>query len=189
MDVLHGNFQTWNLPRELELMVQAERTRTPSALLTGNFPENVAALPDPHTVRALVDFMKLTMLAWAEQSAHDRAIQNALHYDLRKITTPEELAMAAQEYQRGYFAVKEEGRQEGRQEGFFHAKVDLMVEMLLPAAGTEFEEELRLLLDDKQLVSRLDVNTIVDLRIQYGADPTGLRQAVRTRLGSAGPEL
>ena len=197
LDVLHGNFQTWDLPKELALMVQAERTRTPSALLTGNFPENVAALPDPHTVRALVDFMKLTMLAWAEQSAHDRAIQNALHYDLRKITTPEELAMAAQEYQRGYFAVKEEGRQEGlqegrqegRQEGFFQAKVDLMVEMLLPAAGTEFEEELRLLLDDEQLVSRLDVNTIVDLRIQYGADPAGLRQAVRTRLGSAGPAI
>ena len=195
MDVLHGNFHTWDLPQELELMVQAERTRTPSALLTGNFPENVAALPDPHTVRALVDFMKLTMLAWAEQSAHDQAIQDALHYDLQKITTPEELAMAAQEYQRGYFAVKEEGRQEGlqegrqegRQEGLFQAKVDLMVEMLLPAAGTEFEEELRLLLGDERLVSRLDVNTIVDLRIQHSADPAGLRQAVRTRLGSTDP--
>lgn len=189
MDVLHGNFRTWDLPRELALMVQAERTRTPSALLTGNFPENVAALPDPHTVRALVDFMKLTMLAWAEQSAHDRAIQNAINYDLRKVTTPEELAMAAQEYQRGYFAVKEEGRLEGLQEGLFQAKVDLIVEMLLPAAGTEFEEELRLLLDDERLVSRLDVNTIVDLRIQYGADPAGLRQAVRNRLGSADPAI
>ncbi len=119
--------------------------------------------------------------------------------------------MAAQEYQRGYFAVKEEGRQEGlqegrqeglqegrqeglqeglqegRQEGLFQAKVDLMVEMLLPVAGTEFEAELRLLLGDERLVSRLDGNTIVDLRIQYGADPAGLRQAVRTRLGSADP--
>ncbi len=111
--------------------------------------------------------------------------------------------MAAQEYQRGYFAVKEEGRQEGlqegrqegwqeglqegRQKGLFQAKVDLMVEMLLPAAGTEFEEELRLLLGNEQLVSRLDVNTIVDLRIQHDADPAGLRQAVRTRLGSADP--
>ena len=190
MDVLHGNFRTWDLPKELELMIQAERTRTPSALLTGNFPENVAALPDPHTVRALVDFMKLTMIAWAEENVHDRAIQDALHYDLRKVTTPEELAMAAQEYQRGYFAVKEEGRQEGlqegRQEGLFQAKVDLMVEMLLPAAGTEFEEELRLLLGDERLVSRLDVNTIVDLRIQHGADPAGLRQAVRSQLGNPG---
>lgn len=109
--------------------------------------------------------------------------------------------MAAQEYQRGYFAVKEEGRQEGRQEGFqeglqegrqeglFQAKVDLMVEMLLPAAGTEFEAELRLLLGDERLVSRLDGNTIVDLRIQYGADPAGLRQAVRTRLGSDDPAI
>ena len=113
--------------------------------------------------------------------------------------------MAAQEYQRGYFAVKEEGRQEGlqegrqkgqkegfqegRKEGLFQAKVDLMVEMLLPAAGTEFEEELRLLLGDERLVSRLDVNTIVDLRIQYGADPAGMRQAVRTRLGSDDPAI
>ena len=93
--------------------------------------------------------------------------------------------MAAQEYQRGYFAVKEEGRQEG----LFQAKVDLMVEMLLPVVGTEFEEELRLLLGNERLVSRLDVNTIVDLRIQYGTDPAGLRQAVRTRLGSADPAL
>ena len=97
--------------------------------------------------------------------------------------------MAAQEYQRGYFAVKEEGRQEGRQEGLFQAKVDLMVEMLLPAAGTEFEEELRLLLGNERLVSRLDVNTIVALRIQYGADPAGMRQAVRTRLGSDDPAI
>ena len=93
--------------------------------------------------------------------------------------------MAAQEYQRGYFAVKEEGRLEG----LFQAKVDLMVEMLLPTAGTEFEEELRLLLGDERLVSRLDVNTIVDLRIQHGADPAGLRQAVRNRLGSANPAI
>ena len=105
--------------------------------------------------------------------------------------------MAAQEYQRGYFAVKEEGRQEGlqegrqkgRQEGLFQAKVDLMVEMLLPAAGTEFEEELRLLLGNERLVSRLDVNTIVALRIQHGADPAGMRQAVRTRLGSDDPAI
>ena len=78
-------------------------------------------------------------------------------------------------------------KEEGRQEGLFQAKVDLMVEMLLPASGTEFEEELRLLLVDERLVSRLDVNTIVDLRIQHGADPAGLRQAVRTRLGSTDP--
>ncbi|MCE2467555.1 MAG: hypothetical protein J4G06_05975 [Caldilineaceae bacterium] len=61
-----------------------------------------------------------------------------------------------------------------------------MVEMLLPAAGTEFEEELRLLLGDERLVSRLDVNTVVNLRIRYGADPSALRQAVRSQLGNPG---
>ena len=83
--------------------------------------------------------------------------------------------MAEQEYQRRYFAVKEEGRQEA----LFQAKVDLLVEVLLPAAGTEFEKKLRKLLRDEQLVFRLDGNTIVDLRILYSADPAGLRQAVR----------
>ena len=77
--------------------------------------------------------------------------------------------MAARAYQRGYYAVKEEGRREGRQEGSRQTKVDLMVDMLL---------------GDEALVSRLDVNTIVDLRIRYGTDPAALRQAVRSQLGN-----
>ena len=178
MDVLHGNFQTWDLPRELALMVQAECTRTPWELLGGGFLENVASLPDPHAVRALVDFMKATMLGWARQSAHDQAIQDELHLDFDAITTPEELAMTARAYQRGYYAVKQEGSRE--------TKVDLMVDMLLPVAGAEFEGELRMLLDDEPLLDRLDVNTMVDLRIRHGADPAALRQAVRKFLGHPG---
>lgn len=93
--------------------------------------------------------------------------------------------MAEQEYQRGYFAVKEEGRQEA----LFQAKVDLLVEVLLPAAGTEFEKKLRKLLRDEQLVFRLDGNTIVDLRILYSADPAGLRQAVRNLSDGVDPVI
>ncbi len=190
MDILHDDFRAWGLPRALELMVQAEGTRTPTELLAGGFLEGVASLPDPHAVRALVDFMKTTMMGWAAQSVHDRAILNALHLDLETVTTPEELAMAAREYQRGYYAVKEEGRREGRregrQEGSRQTKVDLMVDMLLPVTGADFEEELRTLLGDEVLVSRLDVNTVVDLRIRYGTNPPALRQAVRSQLGNPG---
>ena len=194
MDILHQDFRAWGLPRELALMVQAECTRTPSELLGGGFLEGVASLPDPHAVRALVDFMKATMLGWAEQSVHDRAIQDELDLDFDAITTPEELGMAARTYRRGYYAVKEEGRQEGHQEGrqeglqegARQSKVDLMVDLLLPVAGADFEAELRMLLDDEQLLDRLDVNTIVDLRIRHGADPAALRRAVRDLLGHPG---
>ena len=178
MDILHQDFRAWGLPRELELMVQAECMRTPEELLGGGFLEGVASLPDPHAVRALVDFMKATMLGWARQSAHDRAVQDELHLDFDAITTPEELGMTAREYQRGYYAVKEEGRREGQ--------VDLMVDMLLPVAGADFEEELRMLLDDEQLLDRLDVNTMVDLRFRHGADPAALRRAVRKLLDNPG---
>ena len=118
------------------------------------------------------------MLGWAVQSMHDRAILDALHLDSDAITTLEELVMAARVYQRGYYAVKQEGARE--------AKVDLMVDMLLPVAGADFEEELRMLLDDEQLLSRLDVNTMVDLRFRHGADPAALRRAVRKLLGNPG---
>ena len=90
--------------------------------------------------------------------------------------------MAARAYQRGYYAVREEGRQEGAHQ----TKVDLMVDMLLPVAGADFEGELRMLLDANQLLSRLDVNTVVDLRIRHGADPAALRQAVRNLWGNSG---
>ena len=194
MDILHQDFRAWGLPRELALMVQAECTRTPAELLGGGFLEGVASLPDPHAVRALVDFMKATMLGWAEQSVHDRAIQDELDLDFDAITTPEELGMAARTYRRGYYAVKEEGRQEGHQEGrqeglqegARQSKVDLMVDLLLPVAGADFEAELRMLLDDEPLLDRLDVNTMVDLRIRHGADPAALRQAVRNLLGHPG---
>ena len=188
MDVLHQDFRAWGLPRELALMVQAECTRTPSELLAGGFLEGVASLPDPHAMRALVDFMKATMLGWAAQSVHDQAILDTLHLDLdlETITTPEELTMAARAYQRGYYAVREEGRQEGRQEGAHQTKVDLMVAMLLPVAGADFDEELRMLLDDEHLLDRLDANTVVDLRIRHDADPAALRQAVRNLLGNSG---
>ena len=98
--------------------------------------------------------------------------------------------MVAREYQRGYYAVREEGRQEGRQEGRLEgarqAKIDLMVDILLPVAGADFDEELRMLLDAKQLLSRLDVNTMVDLRIRHDADPAALRQAMRNLLDNPG---
>ena len=110
--------------------------------------------------------------------------------------------MAARAYQRGYYAVREEGRQEGWKEswkegwkegwkkgwreGARQTKVDLMVDMLLPVAGADFEEELRMLLDAKQLLSRLDVNTMVDLRIRHDADPAALRQAMRNLLDNPG---
>ena len=94
--------------------------------------------------------------------------------------------MVAREYQRGYYAVREEGRQEGRLEGARQAKIGLMVDILLPVAGADFEEELRMLLDAKQLLSRLDVNTMVDLRIRHDADPAALRQAMRNLLDNPG---
>ena len=61
-----------------------------------------------------------------------------------------------------------------------------MVDMLLSVAGADFEEELRMLLDDEQLLDRLDVNMVVDLRIRHGADPVALRQAVRNLWGNPG---
>ena len=147
-------------------------------------------LPDPYAVSTLVDFMKATMLDREAQSMHDQAILDALRLDFNAITTPEELAMAA----RVYHAVEEAGRwagrqaawQEGRQEGAREVKVDLMVDLLLPVAGADFEEELRMLLDDEQLLSRLDVNTMVELRLRHGSDPVALRQAVRDLLGNLG---
>ena len=69
MDVLHDDFSDWGLPRELDLVVRAERTRFPGDYLASGFPEGVRGLEDPHTVRALVEFMKLTMRGWSEQSA------------------------------------------------------------------------------------------------------------------------
>ena len=90
--------------------------------------------------------------------------------------------MVAREYQRGYYAVREEGRLEGARQ----AKIDLMVDILLPVAGADFDEELRMLLDAKQLLSRLDVNTMVDLRIRHDADPAALRQAMRNLLDNPG---
>ena len=61
-----------------------------------------------------------------------------------------------------------------------------MVGLLLPVAGADFEGELRMLLDDEQLLDRLDVNTLVDLRFRHGADPAALRRAVRNLLGHPG---
>ena len=197
MDVLHDDFSDWGLPRELDLMVRAERARFPADYLASGFPEGVRGLTDPHTVRALVEFMKLTMRGWSEQSVRDREIFNALQLDWDAITTPEGLTMAAERYQRGYAAVKEEswqaglqeglqeGRQAGLQEGARNKEVDMLCELLLPVVGREFVDELRTLLGNDGLLARLDPNTVFDLRLRYGTNPAELRQAVRDRLGQA----
>ncbi len=86
--------------------------------------------------------------------------------------------MAAEAYQRGYVAVKEEGRQEGARD----KEVDMLCELLLPAVGREFADELRALLGDDELRARLDPNIVFDLRLRYGTNPEGLPQALRDRL-------
>ena len=101
--------------------------------------------------------------------------------------------MAAVEIRSGYVAVKEAGRQEGREEGrqegwqtgARQTKVDMLCEGLLPAVGRQFVEQLRVWLEDEELLALLDVNRIVELRIRYGADPEALRQALRNLLGQA----
>ena len=122
------------------------------------------------------------------------------------VTTPEELAMAAVEIRRGYVAVKEAGRQEGHQAGLQEGhqvglqeglreglqeglltgarqtKVDLLCEVLQPVAGQQFVDELRVWLEDEGLLARLEINSIIDLRIRCSADPDSLRQAVRNFL-------
>ena len=185
MDVLHDDFSDWGLPRELDLIVRAERTRYPGDYLTSGFPEGVRALKNPRTARALVEFMKLTMRGWSGQSDRDKQIFDAIQLDWDTITTPEDLTMAAEAYQRGYVAVKEEGRLEGRQEGARDKEVDMLCELLLPAVGREFADELRVLLDDDELRARLDPNIVFDLRLRYGTNPERLRQALRDRLGQA----
>ena len=123
------------------------------------------------------------------------------HRNRESVTTPEELAMAAVEIRRGYVAVKEAGRQEGfregLQEGFREglqkglltgarqAKVDMLCEALQPAVGRQFVGELRVWIEVEELLARLDISTIIDLRIRYGAEPDSLRQAVRNLLGKA----
>ena len=90
--------------------------------------------------------------------------------------------MVAEAYQRGYVAVKEEGRQEGLREGARNKEVDMLCELLLPAAGREFVDELRTLLNDDKLLARLDPNAVFDLRFRYDTNPAELRQAIRDRL-------
>ena len=107
-----------------------------------------------------------------------RGVSDAPHIDPDAIATPEELTMAAEAYQRGYVAVKEEGRQEGARD----KEVDMLCELLLPAVGREFADELRTLLDDDELRARLNPNIVFDLRLRYGTNPEGLRQAIRDRL-------
>lgn len=179
MDVLHDDFSDWGLPRELDLIVRAERARYPGDYLTSGFPEGVRALKNPRAARALVEFMKLTMRGWSGQSDRDKQIFDAIQLDWDTITTPEDLTMAAEAYQRGYVAVKEEGRLEGLQEGARNKEVDMLCEFLLPAVGREFVDELRALLGDDELRARLDPNAVFDLRLQYGTNPEGLRQAIR----------
>ena len=181
MDVLHGDFSDWGLPRELDLMVRAERARFPEDYLTSGFPEGVKVLQDPHTVRALVEFMKLTMRGWSGQSDRDKEIFDAIQLDWDTITTPEDLTMAAEVYQRGYVAVKEEGRREGVR----NTEVDMLCELLQPAVGREFVDELRTLLGNDELRARLAPSAVFDLWLRYGTNPAGLRQAIRDRLGQA----
>ena len=178
MDLLHGDFSTWDLPRELELIIQAERTRTPWELQTGGFLKGVKALPEPRTERPLVEFMNLTIRGWANHSEHDKKIMESIPRVWNSATTIEELAMAAQAYQRGYLAVKEEGRREGARQ----KELEVLCEVLLPVAGREFVGELRERLNSSPHATRLNVNTVIDLRIRYGADASGLRQAIRNRL-------
>ena len=90
--------------------------------------------------------------------------------------------MAAEAYQRGYVAVKEEGRQEGLQEGARNKEIDMLCELLLPVVGREFADELRTLLGNDELRARLDPNTVFDLRLRHGTNSEGLRQAIRDRL-------
>ena len=209
MDVRHDDFSTWGLPPELDLMVRAERTNTAEELLHGEYLRDVRTLRDPNTVRALVDFMRRTMQGWSWQSTRDKTILDALQLDWESVTTPEELTMAAVEIRRGYVAVKEAGRQEGLQEGLQEghqeghqeglqeglqkglltgvrqAKVDMLCEALQPVAGRQFVDELRVWIEDEELLARLDMSTIIDFRIRYGAEPDRLRQAVRNLLGTA----
>ena len=189
MDVVHDNFSDWGLPRELDLIVRAERARYPGDYLTSGFPEGIRALKNPHTARAFVEFMKMTMRGWSGQSDRDKQIFDAIQLDWDAITTPEDLTMAAEAYQRGYVAVKEEGRQEGRQEGLREGartkEIDMLCELLLPVVGREFVDELRTRLDDDKLLARLDPNAVFDLRFRYGTNPEGLRQAIRDRLDQA----
>ena len=86
--------------------------------------------------------------------------------------------MAAETYQRGYVAVKEEGWQEGARD----KEVDMLCELLLPVVGREFTDELRALLGDDELRARLDPNIVFDLRLRYGTNPEELQQALRDRL-------
>ena len=209
MDVRHDDFSAWGLPRELDLMVRAERTNTAEEFLHSGYLTDVRTLRDPNTVKALVDFMRRTMQGWSRQSAQDKAILDALQLDWESVTTPEELAMAAVEIRRGYVAVKEAGRQEGHQAGLQEGhqvglqeglreglqeglltgarqtKVDLLCEVLQPVAGQQFVDELRVWLEDEGLLARLEINSIIDLRIRCSADPDSLRQAVRNLLGKA----
>ena len=111
-----------------------------------------------------------------------RGVSDDPYIDRDAITTPEDLVMAAEAYQRGYVAVKEEGRQEGLREGARTKEIDMLCELLLPVVGGEFADELRALLDDDKLRARLAPNTVFDLRLRYGTNPEGLRQAIRDRL-------
>ena len=58
----------------------------------------------------------------------------------------------------------------------------MLCELLLPAVGREFADELRALLGDDELRARLDPNAVFDLRLRYGTNSEGLRQAIRDRL-------
>ena len=130
-----------------------------------------------------------------------RGVSDDLYIDRDAITTREDLIMAAEAYQRGCVAVKEngwleswkegwkegwrEGWHKGLQEGARDKEVDILCELLLPAVGREFADELRALLDDDELRARLDPNLVFDLRLRYDPNPAGLRQAIRDRLGQA----
>ena len=59
----------------------------------------------------------------------------------------------------------------------------MLCEGLLPAVGRQFVAQLRVWLEDEELLALLDVNRIVELRIRHGADPEALRQAVQNLLG------
>ena len=150
-----------------------------------------------------------------------RGVSDVSHIDRDVITTSEDLTMAAEAYQRGYVAVKEEGRREGLQEaaeayqrryvavkeegrqdgrqgwwlegwkegwlegwreGARAKEIDFLCELLQPAIGREFADELRALLDDDELRARLDPNIVFDLRLRYGTNPEELQQALRDRL-------
>jgi hypothetical protein len=120
--------------------------------------------------------MDLMRAEWAS------GVSAAPRIDRDTITTPEDLTMAAEAYQRGYVAVKEEGRQEGWRAGARAKEVDMLCELLLPAVGSEFADELRALLGDDELRARLDPNIVFDLRLQYDTNPEELQQALRDRL-------